>query len=264
MCTKVDARMLDPELIRACCGHPTMIVGAYGSGKTEVTVNLAIAFRAAGYRVSIADLDIVNAYFRCREARALMERRGIRVVVPPATHASSDLPMILPEIRGLLSPEPDEICLLDVGGDPVGAKLLSSFNDVLADARYELWQVINVNRPFTEDLAGCVAMRDQIERASRLRVTGLLANTHLMDETTPAMVLAGYRATHRVSEATGIPVKLVAAMAKHASTFAELAEPVGVLALERHMRPPWLRPGAETPRGARADFQDRPAPIGRP
>lgn len=120
-----------------------MIVGNYGSGKTEVAVNVALFLARCGYKVQIADLDIVNLYFRCREARELMESSGIRVVVPPGTQASADLPIVLPEIKGMLRPKGDQISIFDVGGDPVGARILSSYNEILREEPYALWQVIN-------------------------------------------------------------------------------------------------------------------------
>ena len=94
-----------------------MVVGNYGSGKTEAAVNLALHLAKAGRRVQIADLDIVNPYFRSREARRLMEQHGIRVVVPPGDQAFADLPIILPEIRGMLNPPEGVLTLFDVGGE---------------------------------------------------------------------------------------------------------------------------------------------------
>ncbi len=169
------------------------IVGNYGSGKTELSVNLALQLARAGRRVQIADLDIVNPYFRCREARVLMEAHDIRVVVPPGAQVFADLPIILPEIRGMLRPPDGVVTILDVGGDDVGARALASFRTSIADGEYELWQVINAKRPFTDTVDGCLRMKRAVEEASRWTVTGLLANSHLIDETTPGTVLDGWR-----------------------------------------------------------------------
>jgi hypothetical protein len=218
------------------------IVGNYGSGKTEVSVNLAIHLAQAGRRIQIADLDLVNPYFRCREARALMAAHGIRVVVPPGTQIWADLPIVLPEIRGMLHPPEGTISILDVGGDDVGARALASFRTSVDDGDYELWQVINAKRPFTNTVAGCVEMRRAIEQASRWRVTGLLVNTHLVDATTAETVLDGWQLARAVSGETGVPIRLVAVMAPLAGQ-AELAViDAPVLTLRRHMLPPWLAP----------------------
>jgi RecA/RadA recombinase len=221
------------------------IVGNYGSGKTEVAVNLAIQLAAAGRRVQIADLDIVNPYFRCREARDLMESYGIRVVVPPGEHVWADLPIILPEIRGMLHPPAGTISILDVGGDDVGARSLAAFRTSLADGDYQLWQVVNAKRPFTDTVAGCLAMRRAIEGASRFGVTGIVVNSHLIDETSATAVLDGWELASAVSIHSGLPIRLVAVMAALAGAPELDVIDAPILRLQRHMLPPWLGTGEE-------------------
>lgn len=241
------------------------IVGNYGSGKTEVAVNLAIQLAASGRRVQIADLDIVNPYFRCREARALMEAHGIRVVVPPGAQVWADLPIILPEIRGMLHPPEGTISILDVGGDDVGARSLASFRTNLADGDYQLWQVVNAKRPFTDTVAGCLEMQRAIEVASRFSVTGLVVNSHLIDETNTEAVLDGWQLGRAVSVEAGLPIRLVAVMA-HLVDALELAViDAPILRLRRHMLPPWLQAegvGERPPETERLPAP-RPVPLGR-
>lgn len=237
-----------------------MIVGNYGSGKTEVAVNLAIQLRRQGHAVQIADLDIVNPYFRCRQAQRLMEAEDIRVVVPPGHQAWADLPIVVPEIQGMLAPAAEGFRLFDVGGDDVGARLLSSFSERLGDAAYGLWQVINARRPFTDSVAGCMKMMESIERASRLRVTGLIANTHLVTETTAEIILEGWELASQVAERSGRPVVFVTAMDALADAPELAAVDAPLLRLERYMIPPWLqKAGPADPMPAA-----RPVPIGRP
>jgi hypothetical protein len=131
-----------------------IIVGNYGSGKTEVSVNLAVGLARSGRRVQIADLDIVNPYFRSREARVTMEACGIRVVIPPGAQAYADLPIVVPQIKAMLEPQGDDFSIFDVGGDDVGAKMLSSFVEALGARPYALLQVINARRPFTGTVEG--------------------------------------------------------------------------------------------------------------
>lgn len=239
-----------------------MIVGNYGSGKTEIAVNLAVRLADEGRKVQIADLDLVNPYFRSREAQALMQSHGIRVVVPPGSQVFADLPIVLPEIRGMLQPPEGTTTIIDVGGDDVGAKALASFRPTIGDDPYELWQVVNAMRPFTQDVEGCLRMKGEIESASRLEVTGFLANAHLIDDTTPETVLRGWELARDVAEATGRPVRAVALMDALAddASLAPISAPL--LRMERRMLPPWLHADAaadDSPMPAA-----RPIPLGKP
>jgi hypothetical protein len=240
------------------------IVGNYGSGKTEVAVNLALALRARGVAVRLADLDIVNPYFRSREARALLEAHGVRVVVPPGAQSFADLPIVLPEIQGMLEPRPEDgLSLFDVGGDDAGARMLSSLHDHLQGGGYALWQVLNSRRPFTDSVAGCLRMRAAIEQASRLRVTGLVSNAHLVTETTPAVIAEGLALAREVAEQGGVPLVFFTAMGELADHPQVVGLSAPLLRLERRMLPPWLRPA-----GTSQDAPDLPAarsaPLGRP
>jgi len=218
-----------------------MVVGGYGSGKTEASVNLALDLSRYAVSVQIADLDLVNPYFRCREARALMRRHGIRVVVPPDAQVYADLPIVLPEIRALLNPPRGTVSILDVGGDDVGARVLASFRPDLAEGSYELWQVINARRPFTDTVAGCLRVQQAMEASSRLKTTGLLVNTHLCEETTPEIVLEGWHLAREVSVKRGVPIRAVAVMEHLASSPHFESIDVPILRLRRRMLPPWLQ-----------------------
>jgi hypothetical protein len=230
---------LPPGLLRG--GERVLVlVGNYGSGKTEVAVNLALALARAGRRVQLADLDLVNPYFRSREARRLLEARGIRVVVPRGALEWAELPIVLPEVLGMLSPPAGTLSLFDVGGDAVGARVLASLRHGAGATGCELWQVLNAQRPFTRDADGCLAMRDAIERSSRMRVTGFVVNAHLLDETTPETVLSGLGVAREAARRSGLPIRAVAVAEALAPALRGLAEPV--LAMTRHMLPPWLVP----------------------
>lgn len=223
------------------CEPLTMVVGSYGSGKTEVSVNLALATRDRGFSVNIADLDIVNPYFRCREAQILMRENGIRVVIPPGAQQFADLPIVVPEIKGMLEPREGAISIFDVGGDEVGARLLSSFFEPLRNKPYRLLQVINSRRPFTGTLDGCVRMKEGLERSSRLEVGGFIVNSHLIADTDLDVVLEGFELAQKVSEKTGVPIEFVAVMGELADA-PEIGDlPVPILPLRRFMLPPWLK-----------------------
>ncbi len=215
-------------------------VGNYGSGKSEVAVNYACQLAAAGERVNIADLDIVNPYFRCREALGPLEAQGIRVIVPRGANIHGELPILLPEVRGLLHRK-DEVSVLDVGGDDTGARALSHLApDFPAPGDYRMLQVINRQRPFTDTVSGCLRMREQIEQSSRLEVTGLVANSHLMDETTPEIVTEGYRFTCEVGRAAGLPVEMVVVARALAAEVDMEGWQAPVLVIDRQLTPPWV------------------------
>ncbi len=232
-----------------------LIVGNYGSGKTEVAVNLAIRL-AEQHRVSIADLDIVNPYFRCREARQEMEDHGIRVIYPHGEYHAADLPIILPEIRGAIL-EGQDFLILDVGGDDVGARVLSSLADLLVGRACAMLQVLNARRPFTDTVAGALKIRREIEAASRLPITGLISNTHLLEQTDVATVMEGLALARAVGREAGLPVRAEGAV-RVPLLLAAAAEAERQLGFERR-----LRVRREAPlvfrRGLRQPSRERPA-----
>lgn len=217
-----------------------LCVGDYGSGKTEVAVNLALHLAAAGRTVAIADLDLVNPYFRCREARAPLEAAGVRVVMPKGGHEFADLPILLPEVTGLLG-DPSVLSILDVGGDAAGSRVLAALSPRIAPPRHQFWFVINGRRPFCETADGCLDAIRRVEGASGLRVSGLIANTHLMAETTVDMVLGGVHLAEEVALRLGVAVELVAAMEPIAAALPPGAFAAPLLGLRRLMVPPWVR-----------------------
>lgn len=214
-----------------------LIVGNYGSGKTEVAVNLALQL-SRSRKVSIADLDIVNPYFRCREARDVMEEAGIRVIYPRGEFHAADLPIVLPEIRGAIQEEGGTL-IFDVGGDDVGARVLSSLADVLAGRPHVMLQVLNAKRPFTDTVEGCLKIRREIEAASRLMVTALVSNTHLLEETEAETVAEGLRLARAVEAEGGLPLAFVTADEGLRGSFDAGRADCPVLWIRRRMLPPW-------------------------
>ena len=225
-----------------------IIVGNFGSGKTEVSVNLALHL-AKSYPVQIVDLDIVNPYFRCREAREEMEESGIKVVYPKGDYHSADLPIILPEMKSAAAVK-DGFVIFDVGGDDMGARVLSSLADLMTDRLYSMLQVINTSRPFTQDVAGCLKMKAEIETASRLKVTGFIANSHLMDQTEAATIEAGLAVARAAAEATGLSLEFGTIDPALSAGLKDMELNIPLLPIERRMLPPW-RLGSLTDKAGR-------------
>ena len=119
-----------------------IIAGNYGSGKTEVSINLAVERKRAGLAVRIADLDLVNPYFRTREAKDTLASLGIEVVLPPEEYLQADLPILSPLVAGMIR-QPEQLTLLDVGGNDVGARVLAALGDVIKGQSVQMLQVVN-------------------------------------------------------------------------------------------------------------------------
>ncbi len=231
--------MTTPEERRDALAAPVVIlVGHFGSGKSEIALNLALGFRADGEDVSVVDLDVVKPYFRCRQAREELHSHGIRLVAPEGENAHADLPIILPAVRHLLQHGHGRV-LLDVGGDPVGARALGSVSDAVDTSATEHLVVLNFSRPYTANVGEAVEMVRAIERAARLPVTGLISNTHLLSETTPEVVLDGLAMATQTAGRLRVPLVAAAAEGTTARGLAGRTLPCPLLVLTRVIKPPF-------------------------
>ncbi len=225
--------------------------GNFGSGKSEVAVNTALRMKADGDNIAIVDLDVVNPYFRCREAREELEKDGIEVIAPSGEYAAADLPIILPQIRGRVMQFAGRV-IIDVGGDDLGARALASLNDVFSRSPNDFVLVLNGRRPFTLDLKSTLATIKRIEEAAKLNITGLVGNTHLMEHTTVETIKEGYELLVEVSGETGLPIHYVTAMENFYKDVLSLNFNCPVLSLTRRLNPPWLEnAGHSTPEPGR-------------
>ena len=217
----------------------SIFVGNFGSGKTEVAANFVKHLALSGIKnLSIVDLDIVNPYFRSREARVDLEKAGVEVIAPGGDEFYAESAIISPKIKSNIQSGITPM-ILDVGGDDMGARILSSFHDAFKNIKYELLMVLNVNRPFTGDPAGCIKIIREIESASRLKVTGLVSNSHLIDETTLEIIEKGIELVSEVSAQTGIPVKFITVDKRLADSVKGKGFSWPVLYIERLMLKPW-------------------------
>lgn len=184
----------------------TIFTGHYGSGKTEVALNYAIS-KGAG--TSIVDLDIVNPYFRSKDAEAVLADHGIRLVASTFANTNLDLPALPGEIFSVFSSPGDVI--FDVGGDDDGAVVLGRYKQYFDKQPYRQYLVVNTFRPLTQTEAEIEEMIAAIEATSRLSVTGLINNSNLMEFTTQDHIRQGEALVRRVAEKTGIPFVFTAA-----------------------------------------------------
>ena len=209
-----------------------IITGHYGSGKTEYAVNLALRLAAEGKKTVLADLDIVNPYFRSYEQTQRLEAAGIRVIVT-SCGGVADIPAVLSVFQ-----DRSWTGVLDIGGDPIGARVLARFAPQLQGEEFDLLYVLNANRPETRDLERALAYMRGIEAECHQKVTGIVNNTHLCGETTAAEILKGARLAGQLSQQTGLPVVCHAAQRRLLPEVQNtLIEPI--LPMDLYMKKPW-------------------------
>lgn len=212
----------------------TLVTGHYGTGKTEFSVNLALALAGEGERTALADLDIVNPYFRSREQRELLEAAGVRVVATSQALADADVPALPAELHALLEDRTVR-GVLDIGGDPSGARVLARYRPRIVKEDYRLLYVVNAARPEVRTAERSAEVLRAIETVTGLACTGLVNNTHLCGETTAEDIREGAALAEEVSRLTGIPVACHAAE----SRFREALKDLDPFPMEIRMKKPW-------------------------
>ena len=183
----------------------TIVTGHYGTGKTEFSVNLALALAREHPNVTLADLDIVNPYFRSRERKALLAQHGVTLISSSQACADADVPSLPPQLLGLLD-DRSRRGVLDIGGDPTGARVLARFRPRIEKEDYHLLFIFNANRPEVREREDAIRYLRSIEAVTGLQCTGIVNNTHLCGETTAEDIRKGALLAAAVSEETGIPV----------------------------------------------------------
>ncbi len=185
-----------------------IFVGSFGSGKTEIAINYSIYCRKNHSQVAIVDLDIVNPYFRTREVRDILNLKGIKVISPEDEMAYADLPLISPEIKGLIQ-NLDYHLILDVGGNDVGTVVLGCFKSVVKDLDYEMLMIVNSYRPFTQNIPQIQQMAQEIENSSRLKISGIISNPNLSTQTDEDIIKRGHIVIRKAALKLKMPIKFV-------------------------------------------------------
>jgi hypothetical protein len=184
-----------------------IISGHYGSGKTEFAVNYVVKLAEKGGNPVLADLDIINPYFRSREKAKELQKLGVRVIGSSINAPAVAAPAVSAEINTVFDNRAVE-AVIDVGGDEAGAKVISRFAAHFSHPEeYDLFVVINANRPATRTVVQVEQYIDSIEKGSGLNVTGLINTTHMLKSTSPDDLIRGWELSKKVSERTGIPVR---------------------------------------------------------
>lgn len=222
-----------------------LVAGHYGSGKTELAVSLALlAAKARPYaKAALIDLDIANPYFRSRERRKLLEGAGVALYGSAyREEITAEFPALGAAARAPLE-DAGCLCIVDLGGNGEGAKVIRQFGAYFHGQEHEALAVVNANRPDTATLEGALEHLCAIEGTMGFPLTGLVNNCHLLRETTSQTVQKGRRLCEEISRATGLPIRLdcyPASLVKP-EDLAAAGLPAGTLMpLGMYMRESWL------------------------
>ena len=212
-----------------------VLVGEFGSGKTELAVNLALYAQRSGMKTAVVDMDLIKPFFRTREHRQQLEAEGVTVVSPESGLSHADLPIMPPNLtRVMFSPEYHVV--MDVGGSK-SAVVLGQLRHRLQENGCEVLMVVNTRRPFSSDAEGVLQAIRGVESVSGLRVTGLVSNTNLGGETTADHVQEGLQVVRSVSEATGLPLRW---LILPDWLYGRFMPPVPILPLQPRTLYPWM------------------------
>lgn len=213
----------------------TIITGHYGSGKTNLSVNLAVKAANEGKAVTVVDLDIVNPYFRTADFKKLFEEKGIKLVAPDYANSNLDVPSLQFDLEHIAASE--DCLIIDVGGDDAGATALGRYAEALsvyAD-NIDMLYVINQRRYLTSTANEVVELMREIETAARMKHTAIVNNTNLGNETTLAVIENSEEFAAETAEMTGLPILFTTCP----EMLAELSDNESIFPVKVYVKPLW-------------------------
>ena len=216
-----------------------LFIGHYGSGKSEVSINYVTTLRKqVEGEVALADLDVVNVYFRTREKKDLMKELGITPIDSSIETTTLDVPAVSAEIMRPLHDKSVNY-VIDVGGDNVGGRVVGRFAKQFEQDDYDMFYVVNANREKTQTAKEVLGYIDAIEASSKLKVTGLVNNTHMLRETTVEDILKGQEVAREVSKIRNIPIKYVCCLESRVDKLPTDLEG-DILPIKLYLREDWM------------------------
>ncbi len=213
----------------------TVVCGHYGTGKTNLSINLALDCARRGEDVSLVDLDVVNPYFRSADYADVLTENGVRVVGPNFANTNLDTPSLPAAVRSTIA-EGSRV-IVDVGGDDAGATALGVYYRTLAEADPDVVYVVNRYRSMTTHADEAVQILAEIEAMSHLKATCVANNSHLKRETTEATILDSMGFAEEVASATGLPLRFTTA--PRGLDFSQLNKIPDIYPVDVLVRAPW-------------------------
>ena len=211
----------------------TLFAGHYGSGKTNIAVNYALLLAKEGKKVCIADLDIVNPYFRTKDSARELAAAGVELISPQYANSNVDLPALPAESYRLVQ-DRSVYGIMDIGGDDRGAYALGRFTPFIREENdYRMAFVANSCRPLTRTPEEAMEVMQEIEAACGLKFTCVINNTNLGPETTPGDVTGALGYMEKLCSLSGLPLWMHTAEASVAERLDRLNAPVMPLQLQK-------------------------------
>lgn len=212
------------------------IVGHFGSGKTEISINAALYLRALGRDVKLIDLDIVNPFFRSAEQKDMLRAHGIEAIYPEYALSAVDIPVLGPEILRAFEPD-GSAAIFDVGGDESGAAALGRYKPQMDVAGAEMYYVINPCRPRSCEKNQILRMMEMVVQRSRLDIAGIIANANLAGYTTAETISENRGLIEEISKETHIPVVAECGLGAALNDAPAKWEKFSI---ERYLKPEWM------------------------
>ncbi len=186
----------------------TIISGHFGSGKTNISVNLALELKKTKNDVAILDIDIVNPYFRTKDSMEMLENNGVKLICSQYANSNVDIPALPQQIYGVTD-NLNTSFIIDVGGDDRGALALGRLAPKIKEENdYDMYYVVNKFRPLTSDVKSAIEVMREIEFACKMKFTGIINNSNLGLETTESDVLSSLEYASEIASETGLKVVL--------------------------------------------------------
>lgn len=182
-----------------------VLVGNYGSGKTEISLNLALKLARRGEKVTLVDLDIVNPYFRSSERTELLEKEGVKVYAPSFAMSTVDVPSLPADIQAVFADKSRRV-IFDVGGDDTGAAALGQYKPYFDQDDVEVLFVVNAFRPLSGDADSVCDLMLRVAGRSRLSPTAVINNANVAWETEDSDLVRGEELLREVSTRMNLPI----------------------------------------------------------